>query len=106
MEKPNALEQVTLSIISGFKPDDLRHAVQRRARLVDLIQTFMPPVAIKAIRLSASLYRSDGNLLTYDTFMSWLSLQRPELHQTILESQENIRWVQRNLKEIKRMFLG
>lgn len=104
MNKPNALEKISLSLLSGYKPEDVRHAVKRKARLVDLLVTFLPPIAIKAIRLSTSLYRSDGDVLTPQNVIAWLDLQKPELAAAIRESQENYEWYKRQLRDIKRFF--
>jgi hypothetical protein len=102
--QPNAIEKIFLGLLNNYNPEHLNLAVRQKISIANLIVQFLPPVMLKTIRLAASLYRNQGNVLSTENMINYLELTRPDLANIFKSSLDSKRWLNKQIVDIKRLF--
>ena len=108
MRKPTAIEKIALDLISRYyTPQNFEKAVKQNINLAELITSQLGVEWVKAIRGFVSIYKNftnDGDILTPENVVYWLSLHNPSLSVKIKQTRENYKWFEKQVMNIKRLF--
>lgn len=100
------LKEISTNLISSYlkgkSEADLRETINRRISLAEILSSVLPPETIKLIRLANSLYQADG--MSPEVILNLIDLERPDIARVIRESQDNLNWFKKQVKDCKRMF--
>ena len=108
MRKPTSIEKIALDLISKYyNPRNFDDAVKKNINLADLIFSQFGKEWIGMIRGLISFYKNftnDGDILTPENVVYWLSLYNPSLATKIKETRENYKWFEKQVNNVKRLF--
>ena len=96
-------ERIFLSILEGFTTEDLKAAIEQNISLLDETAHYRPHTLALAERI-AGRFRGQGQHLTYENVMKWLSEKRPDFYWGIKFNPKAQAWLKQQINEF-RMFL-
>ena len=97
------LEKVIVNYLATRQEDEILIAIRNNVDLSQEISRNVEPEMIKLIRIiTMSVFRNDG--LNSDTILEYISVYNPKIVKIIRETKEGIKWYDRQVKNVKRMF--
>lgn len=97
------LEKVIVNYLATRQEDEILGAIRNNIDLSQEILRNVEPEMIKLIRIiTMSVFRNDG--LNSDTILEYISVYNPKIVKIIRETKEGVKWYDRQVKNVKRMF--
>lgn len=98
------IEELFFQIISKYKPEDIRKAINENINLCALFTQYMSDL-IPIIKPFAFMYRKEAEKINSVDFLNFIESKRIDLHAELIATPRGIEWLNWQISEFKRLFL-
>lgn len=99
------LNELALSFLKGFSPEQLSLAIKENVSLKELMETYASFLAMIS-KAMAKANSSQVNYFTPENVLEWLKFERPDLYRIIQSDLTSRQWFNQQVNELKVFWFG